>query len=416
MLTWPLAWNRLPSPSLRCCSALWRKTIDRANATGPCRYPLEQVELKCTATYAMPRPGPATLASLETLFETKRGKVLPLPPNLARLYGCLRMPLPRSHPNFFSNFVTTLDGVVSLNAKGHASGGDISGFSAQDRMVMGLLRAIADVVIIGSGTLGADRRHVWTAGDIFPELADEYRWLSKALGKRGAPLNVIVSGSGGIDLRLPVFASGKVPALIVTTIAGAKRLRKQNAPDSVEIRAIHRSASAIPASAILDEVCRVNPGKLILVEGGPAIAGRLLRGAPCRRAVPDSRAADCRPRRRRPTPQPGYGKGVRAARCPMGDLDQRAARQQPPVSALLVPWIPARPADQPQMTQSPSPDVWMITGRRWNRVERRFSHPLRQPLRPNDLAPRGPISNKSAVTAAPTHTSRQAILARGIRL
>jgi len=229
----------------------------------------------------MPRPGPATLASLKTLFETKRGEVLPLPPKLARLYGCLRMPLPRSHPHVYSNFVTTLDGVVSLNVKGHASGGDISGFSAQDRMVMGLLRAIADVVIIGSGTLSADRRHVWTAGAIFPELTDEYGRLSRALGKRGAPLNVIVSGSGEIDLRLPVFTSGKAPALIVTTTAGAKRLRRQSAPDSVEIRAIRRGASAIsgsrasaiPASAILGEVCRVSPGKMILVEGGPRLLG-----------------------------------------------------------------------------------------------------------------------------------------------
>ena len=183
------------------------------------------------------------------------------------------MPLPRSHPHVFSNFVSTLDGVVSLNTKGHASGADISGFSAQDRMVMGLLRAIADVVIIGSGTLGADRRHVWTAEAIYPELAAEYRQLRQALGKRGAPLNVIVSGSGAIDLRLPVFASGKVPALIVTTTAGAQRLRKQSAPDSVEIRAIRRSANAIPARAILDEVCRMSTGKLILVEGGPRLLG-----------------------------------------------------------------------------------------------------------------------------------------------
>jgi len=221
----------------------------------------------------MPEPGGATLASLKTLFGTKRGKVLPLPPNLAHLYGCLRMPLPRSHPHVFSNFVTTLDGVVSLNTKGHASGTDISGFSAQDRMVMGLLPAVADVVIIGSGTLGADRRHLWTAEAIFPELANEYRRLSKALGKRGAPLNVIVSGSGGVDLRLPVFASGKVQALIVTTTAGAKRLCKQRAPDSVEIQGIRCSASAIPARAILEEVCRVSPGELILVEGGPRLLG-----------------------------------------------------------------------------------------------------------------------------------------------
>jgi riboflavin biosynthesis pyrimidine reductase len=228
----------------------------------------------------MPRTGTAALAPLDTIYETKRGKMLPLPPNLARLYGCLRMPLPRSRPHVFSNFVTTLDGVVSLKLKGHASGGDISGFSAQDRMVMGLLRAIADVVIVGAGTLGADRRHVWTAGAIFPDLADDYRQLGKALRKRAAPLNVIVSGSGEIDLRLPVFASGKVPALIVTTTAGAKRLRRQSAPDSVEIRAVRRSASAvrrgagaIAARAVLDEVCRVSPGKLILVEGGPRLLG-----------------------------------------------------------------------------------------------------------------------------------------------
>jgi riboflavin biosynthesis pyrimidine reductase len=96
------------------------------------------------------------------------------------------MPLPRSHTHVFSNFVTTLDGVVSFNTKGHASGGDISGFSAQDRMVMGLLRAVADVVIIGSGTLGVDCRHVWTAEAIFPALVDDYRQLRKTLaGENG---------------------------------------------------------------------------------------------------------------------------------------------------------------------------------------------------------------------------------------
>jgi riboflavin biosynthesis pyrimidine reductase len=84
-----------------------------------------------------------------------------------------------------------------------------------------------------------------------------------------------------------VFTSGKVRAMIVTTTAGAKRLRKLRVPDSVEIRAIrhrasaihqgasavHKGASTIPARAILDEVCRVSPGKRILVEGGPRLLG-----------------------------------------------------------------------------------------------------------------------------------------------
>src|SRR5471032_3061529 len=221
----------------------------------------------------MPRPGPAILAPLKTLFETKRGKVLPLPPKLARLYGCLRMPLPRSHPHVFSNFVTTLDGVVSLNAKGHASGGDISGHSAQDRMVMGLLRAIADVVIVGSGTLDADPRHLWTPDGICPELADDYRRLRKALHKCVTPLNVIVSGSGQIDLRLPVFTSDRVQALVVTTTAGANHMCKQKAPRSLQIRAIRRCRGTIPASCILDAVGRMNAGNRILIEGGPRLLG-----------------------------------------------------------------------------------------------------------------------------------------------
>jgi riboflavin biosynthesis pyrimidine reductase len=64
-----------------------------------------------------------------------------------------------------------------------------------------------------------------------------------------------------------------VPVLIVTTAAGAKHLRKQRVPHAVEIRAIHRTVSAIPASAILDEVCRARRGQLVLVEGGPRLLG-----------------------------------------------------------------------------------------------------------------------------------------------
>lgn len=221
----------------------------------------------------MPRAKPTPLAPLTTLCESSCGKPLPLPPRLARLYGALRLPQPRARPYVISNFVSSLDGVVSLNTKGHASGGDISGFSAQDRMVMGLLRAVADVIVIGAGTLAADHRHVWSAATIFPELADDYRQLSHALGKPDTPLNVVVSGSGELDLSLPLFASGKVAALIVTTGAGMKRLCRQGVPDAVEVRALRRGPRAFSATAILDEVARVNPGKLILVEGGPRLLG-----------------------------------------------------------------------------------------------------------------------------------------------
>jgi riboflavin biosynthesis pyrimidine reductase len=213
------------------------------------------------------------LAPLVTLFESVRGHALPLPQRLARLYGTFRMSKPRSS-YVFSNFVSTLDGVVSLQVKGHSGGGDISGFSGQDRMVMGLLRAAADVVIVGSGTLDADPQHVWTPEAICPELAHEYRQLKRDLGSPKASLNVVVSGRGRVNLQLPVFASGRVPAVIMTTTQGARRLLKQKVPDSVQIHAIRRRAGKIPAAAILETVNRVSGGAgRILVEGGPRLLG-----------------------------------------------------------------------------------------------------------------------------------------------
>jgi riboflavin biosynthesis pyrimidine reductase len=212
-----------------------------------------------------------SIAPLGMLVQSKRGNRVPLPPNLARLYGELRMPRQRTGMHVFSNFVTPLDGIVSLQTKGHSGGGDISGFSLQDRMVMGLLRAVADVVLVGSGTLEADPEHVWTPAAICPELANDYQQLQRALAKPLPALNVVVSARGSVNLRLPVFASGKVPALILTSAAGAKRLLKQRVPSSAQIRAIRRGAGEISPHAILRELSRVTSGKRVLLEGGPTL-------------------------------------------------------------------------------------------------------------------------------------------------
>jgi riboflavin biosynthesis pyrimidine reductase len=212
------------------------------------------------------------IAALQTLSKSKSGFRLPLPPKLARLYGEFRLRR-RADSLVFSNFVTTMDGVVSLQVKGHDAGGDISGFNTEDRMVMGLLRSVADVVVVGSGTLDADRKHIWTGEDICPELAGDYRRLRDAMQMPRTALNVVVSASGALDLRSTVFASGKVDALIVTTPTGAKRLLKSKVPSSVQIRALRRDTATISAAAILEEISRVHSTSQVLVEGGPRLLG-----------------------------------------------------------------------------------------------------------------------------------------------
>jgi riboflavin biosynthesis pyrimidine reductase len=213
-----------------------------------------------------------TLTPLESLFEMGRGTALPLPPDLSDLYGRLALPLRPGRAHVIGNFVTTLDGVVALNEPSHAGGGDISGFNKHDRMVMGLLRAVADAVIVGAGTLRSVPNHHWTAQHIYPPLADAYQHLRISMGKPTPPLNVIVTTHGAVNLKLPVFQSGKALVLIVTNTYGAERIRAQNPPPSVQVSVI-QSAGPLSARAILQEVNHFRQCEVNLVEGGPQLIG-----------------------------------------------------------------------------------------------------------------------------------------------
>jgi riboflavin biosynthesis pyrimidine reductase len=213
------------------------------------------------------------LAPLEALYDAAEGRDLPLPPDLAALYGQLRFPSHSGRPHVVGNVVTTLDGVVSLGVPGKAGGGDISGFNPHDRMVMGLLRAVADAVIIGAGTLHATSLdHLWTADYIYPPLADAYRSLRSALGKPEPPLNVVVTARAEIDLDRRVFRSGEVPALIVTTPEGAKRIGERTLPPSVRV-AMGDGPGSLSARAVLAAVRHIRPSAMILVEAGPRLMG-----------------------------------------------------------------------------------------------------------------------------------------------
>ena len=212
------------------------------------------------------------LTPLESLFDVERGTDLPLPPELATLFGRLQFPPHPHRPYIIGNFVTTLDGVVSLGEPGYSGGGEISGSNQHDRMVMGLLRAISDAVIVGAGTLRSVPHHLWTAEYIYPSLADAYRQLRVNLGKPEPPLNVIITARGNINLDLPVFQSGKVPVLIVTTPRGLERIRASSLPASVQVLAA-QSTGPVSAQAILEAVSRVRRSDMILVEGGPQLMG-----------------------------------------------------------------------------------------------------------------------------------------------
>ncbi len=213
------------------------------------------------------------LTPLESLYDAVDGTPVDVPADLAALYGDFRV---RSghpdRPHVISNFVSTLDGVVSLNLPGQSGGGEISGFNRHDRMVMGILRAVADAVVVGAGTLRAVPHHLWTPEYVFSELGASYRQLRRAVGKSGEPLNVIVTALGELDLDLPVFQSDAISTLIVTTEPGLNRIRERTIPPSVTVRAV-ADTFPIQPSEVLAAIVSVRPSSLVLVEGGPKLFG-----------------------------------------------------------------------------------------------------------------------------------------------
>ncbi len=223
------------------------------------------------------------LAAFETLYDTSLGHELPLPHELASIYGALRMPLREGRPHVIGNLVTSLDGVVSLGIPGKEGGKAISGSNEHDRMLMGLLRATADAIIMGAGTLRTSPRHLLTPEYAYAPLAEAYAEFRSAQGKRGAPLSVIATASGEIGPGAALFATGE-PVLVVTTAAGAERLSEQRLPAGVKVEVPEgeqaRAEGNLTAGAMLRAVERTLEGGgsgrgngVVLVEGGPHLIG-----------------------------------------------------------------------------------------------------------------------------------------------
>ena len=209
------------------------------------------------------------LASMQSLFDTPEGQELPLPAELAHVYGDLRMPSHPDRPHVVGNFVTTLDGVVSLGLPGRADGRPISGSNEHDRLVMGLLRAVADAVVVGAGTFRESSKRRWTAEYAFPPYADAYRSLRERLGKPEPPLDVIVTARGDLDFDPPSPRPVEAPALVITTEEGALTLHRRSLPPAVQV--VEAGSGSLSARQILDVVGHVRPSSLILVEAGPRL-------------------------------------------------------------------------------------------------------------------------------------------------
>jgi riboflavin biosynthesis pyrimidine reductase len=198
-----------------------------------------------------------------------------LPPALAQRFpGELSIPLWPDRPTLIANFVSSLDGVVSLGSGVASSGGEISGYSEADRFMMSLLRGLADAIVVGAGTVRAGSRHEWTSRRLQPDLAAEFAAWRAALGLTPQPTTVLVTARGEIDPAHPGLNAPDVPVILATTGYGKRRLSGLALPPNVEIAACGTGNRVRP-----DEVLGLlhdSGAALALCEGGPHLFSQLL--------------------------------------------------------------------------------------------------------------------------------------------
>jgi riboflavin biosynthesis pyrimidine reductase len=206
------------------------------------------------------------LPPLESLFETAELPAFDLPVGLAEAYGG---PLGFSQPRLYANFVASLDGVVAIPGE-IQSNQMISAHSEADRFVMGLLRACADAVLVGAGTMRSSPRTYWTAEHAYPAAAPPYGELRRSRGQPPRPTLAVLSGSGSVDPRHPALEEG---ALVLTSERGAARLRGR-LPGASVILAVGAEPPLDPVGAV--EALRRRGHELILSEGGPTAFGALV--------------------------------------------------------------------------------------------------------------------------------------------
>jgi riboflavin biosynthesis pyrimidine reductase len=192
-----------------------------------------------------------------------------------------------------ANMVTSLDGAATINGRAGGLG------NATDQQVLGLLRALADVVIAGAGTV--------TAEGYGPARArPQYQELRAAAGQPSAPRMVVVSQRLQLDFESKYFTDALQPPIIVTCDAAPadRLLAARNvaevvvAGDSVVSPALMVNAlvalgqrrllceggptllATVAADGVLDELCLTIAPLLVAGPSRRVLEGALLEPAP----------------------------------------------------------------------------------------------------------------------------------------
>lgn len=175
--------------------------------------------------------------------------------DLLRLYAYPQT----SRPWLRINFVTSIDGAVEVDGTSGGLG------TPADKTVFGVLRELADAIVVGGGTVRAEN---YGAAQ-FDAAARERR---AAAGLAPTAPIVVVSARANLDPQARLFTdAATAPILITSESADPERVRALADAGADVIVAGNQS---VPSADLLDTL-GARGYRRILCEGGPGLVGQL---------------------------------------------------------------------------------------------------------------------------------------------
>jgi riboflavin biosynthesis pyrimidine reductase len=153
-----------------------------------------------------------------------------------------------------ANMIASADGAATINGRAGGLG------NATDQQLLGLLRALADVVIAGAGT-------VIDEGYGPARARPQYQELRAAAGQPPAPRMVVVSHHLQLDFESSYFTEALQPPIVVTC----------EAAPADRLLAVRKVAEVMVAGDVVVSPARMVAGlvalghRRLLCEGGPTL-------------------------------------------------------------------------------------------------------------------------------------------------
>ncbi len=161
-----------------------------------------------------------------------------------------------------ANFITSVDGGATSGGSSGAMGGP------GDRFIFNLLRELADVIVVGAGTVRIE-------GYSGAQLSVAQRQHRQASGQSEVPPLAIVTKSGQLNRDMAVFTRTEVPPLVLTCTASAAQTRRLLSGLCEVLDCSGSDPEKVDEAALLATL-GARGLRRILTEGGPMLLGSLI--------------------------------------------------------------------------------------------------------------------------------------------